>query len=117
LISQKPDASQPNRLDHRSAYLWIFIFKRERWPLHRYEIVGAVEPFGRSAVVSRFEPLPPYRAGEAVRYWTYYVERIATEFKIEERGMRFPSRADDRFFDVSSSTKSDGLEPDEEPNR
>ena len=118
----------------RSAYLWVFIFRRDRWPFHHYEIAGEEKLFGRSAVVIRFEPVPPHkeiinywygsawvdretaqllkvvahrpedheemrrierhRAGEAVSDWIYFVEEISTEFKIVERGMRFPSRVE-----------------------
>ena len=131
----------------RSAYLWVFIFKRDRWPLHRYEIVGEEELFGRSAVVLRFEPLPPYReglnnwfgsawidpetaqvlkvdahrpedheelskielhrAGEAASSWTYHVELISTEFEIEQREMRFPSRVELRQIGYDFTRGSD----------
>ncbi len=118
----------------RSAYLWVFIFKRDRWPSHRYEIIGEDKLFGRPAIVIRFESIPPHRktrnnwygtawvdretalllkvaahgpedheemqrierhrAGEAVSDWIYFVEETVTEFKTEERGMRFPSRVE-----------------------
>jgi hypothetical protein len=44
----------------RSAYLWSFIFRRDRWPYHRYEIVGQESLKDRPAVILRFEPIPPY---------------------------------------------------------
>jgi hypothetical protein len=51
----------------RSAYLWIFVFRRERQRFHEYEIVGEEELFGRPALMIRFEPVPPYR--ERVNDW------------------------------------------------
>jgi hypothetical protein len=118
----------------RSVYLWIFVFREERRPFHRYEIVGEDELYDRPAVLIRFEPLPPFRprvngwfgtawvdretaqllkveahrsedhltlmeierhrAGEAVSSWVYNVEKVTTEFGIEAKGMRFPSRVE-----------------------
>jgi len=60
----------------RSAYLWVFIFKRDRWAHHHYEIVGEEKLFDRTAV--------------------YVVERITTEFAVERRGLRFPGRVEPR---------------------
>lgn len=118
----------------RSAYLWVFLFKRDRWPFHHYQIIEETRLFDRPAVVIRFEPIPPYRetvnnwygsawidletaqplkvvahrpedheeirkierhrAGEAVSDWVYFVEEVSTEFNVEERGMRLPSRVE-----------------------
>jgi hypothetical protein len=47
----------------RSAYLWVFVFRRERWPHHHYEVLGQEELYGRAATVIRFTPTPPYRTG------------------------------------------------------
>lgn len=51
----------------RSAHLWLFIFRRDRWRFHHYDIVAEDELFDRPAVVIRFEPIPPYR--EKVNNW------------------------------------------------
>ncbi len=59
----------------RSAYLWTLIFKRDRHPYHRYEIVGEENVFGREAVAIRFKPIPPFRP--AINNWfgTAWVDR------------------------------------------
>jgi hypothetical protein len=142
-LQTRTKASNPPRIepeDHgvpaylRSAYLWVFLFRRDRWPFHHYEIVEEKKLFDRPAVVLRFEPIPPHRetinnwyglawidretaqplkivahrpedheemrkieqhrSGEAVSDWVYLVEEVSTEFKIERRGMRFPSRVE-----------------------
>lgn len=63
----------------RSAYLWSFIFKRERWPRHRYEIVGEEEVYDRAATVIRFEPIPPYRVDVNNWFGTAWVDRDSAQ--------------------------------------
>ena len=59
----------------RSAYLWVFIFKRDRWPHHHYEIMGKKKLYGRPATLIRFEPKPPYRVDVNNWFGTAWVDR------------------------------------------
>jgi hypothetical protein len=45
-----------------SPYLWIFIFREERQPRHRYRILGDEMVDGRPAIMIHFEPRPPVEA-------------------------------------------------------
>lgn len=72
-----------------SAYLWAFVFRQDRQPLHRFTLLGAGEALGRPAWRIKFVPVPPVRAGvndwagfawidressQVLRFETYSVE-------------------------------------------
>jgi len=46
-----------------SAYLWAFVFRSDRQPLYRFEILGKDTVHGRPAVRIRFLPREPIRKG------------------------------------------------------
>jgi len=58
----------------RSAYLWPFVFKRERWPRHRFTIVDHGEVLERAATQIRFEPIPPFEAGVNDWFGTAWID-------------------------------------------
>ena len=69
-VSVGPRQSVPREINPRErgvpvfledAYLWIFVFRESRQPLHRYRILGTEEVLGIRATKVAFEPIPPYR--------------------------------------------------------
>lgn len=46
-----------------SAYLWAFVFRADRQPLHRFTSIGADTALGRPAWKIKFVPVAPIRAG------------------------------------------------------
>lgn len=105
-----------------SAYLWAFIFRADRQPLYRFDVLREEAALGRSAVVIEFLPREPIRKG--LNDWAGYawvdrettqileveaytpadwnrkmrrdadIERIVTTFGFEKNGMRFPSHVE-----------------------
>ncbi len=62
-----------------SAYLWAFIFRSDRQPLYRFEVVGEGTTLGRSSLRIEFLPREPIRRG--LNDWAGYawVDRETTQ--------------------------------------
>jgi hypothetical protein len=76
----RPDA--PLYLDN--ALLWIFAFREERQPLHRYRIAGTGDVLGRRAVQIEFEPIPPIQYRVNDWHGTAWVDAETTQLlKVE----------------------------------
>lgn len=46
-----------------SAYLWAFVFRSDRQPLHRFQLLGEDMALDRRALKIQFVPAPPVTAG------------------------------------------------------
>jgi len=65
-----------------SAYLWAFVFRSDRQPLYRFELLGDDTVGGRPAVVIKFVPRAPIRNG--LNDWAGYARIDAESSQILE---------------------------------
>lgn len=67
-----------------SAYLWIFTFKRDRWPHHEYKLMGEETVLDRRAVKLGFKPILPVVEGINDWYGTAWIDvETAQLLKVE----------------------------------